>query len=104
MSDIREIESYTADRFGAHQVVAFLDKLHASLNVIAAMPSIGSLRPDLDPSGHGFRYHAILKSFVVVYDELPDCIRVARVLHGSRNLLAELLEDPGVDEGQGAGK
>jgi plasmid stabilization system protein ParE len=104
MSDIREIESYTADRFGANQVIAFLDKLQASLSVIAAMPGIGRLRPDLEPSGHRFRYHAILKCFVVVYDERPDCIRVARVLHGSRNLLAELLKDPGGDEDQGAGK
>jgi plasmid stabilization system protein ParE len=78
MSDIREIESYTADRFGPNQVVAFLDKLQASLSIIAAMPGIGRLRPDLDPSGHRFRYHTNLKSFVVVYDERPDCIRVAQ--------------------------
>jgi plasmid stabilization system protein ParE len=99
MSDIREIATFTADRFGASQVVAFLDKLQKSLSVIAAMPGIGSLRPDLDPPGCSFRYHAILNSFVVVYDEAPGSIRVARVLHGSRNLLTELLRDSGSEEG-----
>jgi len=97
-NDIREIEAHTVTRFGMNQALAFLEKLQASLGVIASMPEIGNLRPELDPPGYSFRYHAILKNFIVVYDESSGNIRVARILHGARNLLNELLRDAGAAE------
>lgn len=93
--DIREIEAYTVSQFGSEQALNFLDKLQSSIDTIAAMPQMGSLRPALDPPSHQFRYHAILKSFVVVYDVTDNGIRVARVLHGARNLLNELQQNSG---------
>jgi plasmid stabilization system protein ParE len=95
VNDIREIEAYTVQQFGADHAAAFLDKLQASLELIASMPQMGTLRPDIDPSNHAFRYHVVLKNFVIVFDDSSQGIRVARVLHGARNLIGELERNSG---------
>ncbi len=97
-TDISEIESYTLSKFGTSQTLVFLEKLESSLAIISTQPAMGVLRPELDPPNHEFRYQAILRSFVVVYEECEDSIRVARIIHGSRNLLAELLRESGEPE------
>lgn len=92
-NDIREIESYTLSNFGEKQTLQFLEKFEASLSLLATMPGIGMKRPEFDPPQHQFRYHAILSSFVVVYEETSEFIRIARIIHGARNLLSELMKD-----------
>lgn len=94
-NDVREIESYTLSNFGEKQTLQFLEKLEASLALLATMPDMGMKRPEFDPPQHQFRYHAILSSFVVVYEETSDFIRISRIIHGARNLLSELMKDAG---------
>ena len=94
-NDVREIESYTLSNFGEKQTLQFLEKLEASLALLATMPEMGMQRPEFDPPQHQFRYHAILSSFVVVYEETSEFIRIARIIHGARSLLAELMKDAG---------
>lgn len=94
-NDVREIESYTLSNFGEKLTLQFLEKLEASLSLIATMPEMGMRGAEFDPSHHQFRYHAILSSFVVVYEETSDFIRIARIIHGARNLLSELMKDAG---------
>jgi hypothetical protein len=38
-----------------------------------------------------------MKSFIIVYEPTDDGIRVARLLHGARNLAIELDRDSGED-------
>jgi plasmid stabilization system protein ParE len=94
-NDIREIETYTLSEFGTAQTLDFLGKLEAALTLISTQPAMGALRPEFDPPNHQFRYQAILRSFVVVYEEHGDCLCIARIIHGSRNLLSELLRESG---------
>jgi plasmid stabilization system protein ParE len=94
-NDIREIETYTLSKFGASQTLDFLGKLEDALTLISTQPAMGTLRPEFDPPNHQFRYQAILRSFVVVYEEHEGRLRVARIIHGSRNLLSDLLRECG---------
>lgn len=67
------------------------------LSILADTPTIGHLRDELDPPGHSFRYFVVMKRFIVVYEPTEPGIRVARILHGTRNLAAELNRDAGDD-------
>lgn len=94
-NDIREIELYTLSTFGERQTLEFLEKLEASFSLIATMPEVGTQRAEFDPPNRQFRYQAVLSSFIVVYEETSDFIRIARIIHGARNLLSELVRDSG---------
>jgi len=61
------------------------------------MPLSGQLRPDISPPGRRFRYWTVLGIFVVVYEPVDVGIRVARILHGARNLVEEICRDAGDD-------
>ena len=69
----------------------------ATLNNLAESPLIGRTNEELDPPGRSFRYFTVVKSFIIVYEPMDDGIRVARLLHGVRNLAAELDRDAGDD-------
>ncbi len=96
--DRRAITEYTVDRFGIQQARRLRDRFEAALRALAESPLIGRGREELDPSGHTFRYLVVLKSFVIVYEPTEDGIRVARLLHGARNLAAELKRDAGNED------
>ena len=50
--------------------------------------------------GHAFRYFVVMKRFIIVHEPTEFGIRVARILHGMRNLAAVLDRDAG-DDGRG---
>jgi toxin ParE1/3/4 len=93
--DLREIRRYTREHFGPQQAVRIRERFWAVFQTLARAPRIGHQAPDFDPPGKTFRYHPVLGSFVIVYEPTADGIRVTRVLHGARNLLAELERDAG---------
>ena len=95
--DRREITAYTVKRFGVHQARRLRARFEAVLHTLAEAPLIGRSHPELDPPGHSFRYAVVAKSFVIVYEPTDDGIRVARLLHGARNLAAELSRETGND-------
>jgi plasmid stabilization system protein ParE len=97
-ADRRAITAYTVERFGIEQARRLRERFEATIDSLAKAPCTGHLREDLDPSGRSFRYLVVLKSFVIVYEPAGDGIRVVRILHGARNLAAELARDAG-DEG-----
>jgi plasmid stabilization system protein ParE len=97
-ADRSEITAYTVERFGLGQARRLRDQLEAALNNLAETPLIGFTHAELDPPGRSFRYFVLLKSFIVVYEPADDGLRVARLLHGARNLAAELGRDPGDDD------
>ena len=93
--DRRAITEYTVERFGVQQARRLRDRFETLLNALAESPLIGRNREELDPPGHTFRYLVAMKSFVIVYEPAEDGIRIVRLLHGARDLAAELESDAG---------
>ncbi len=96
--DRREITAYTVERFGIQRARRPRDRFQAVLSILAESPLIGRTNEELDPPGRTFRYSVVIKSFIIVYEPTDDGMRVARLLHGARNLAAELDRDGGDDD------
>jgi plasmid stabilization system protein ParE len=97
VADLEAIDDYTIEHFGLDQAINTSERFREALQLLEEMPGSGQLREEISPHGREFRYRAVLGSFVVVYEAVDDRIRVARVLHGARNLVAELERDAGDD-------
>jgi len=97
--DRRQITAYTVERFGVVQARRLRDRFEAALNPLSESPFVGRPNEELDPPGHSFRYAVVMKIFIVVYEPTKDGIQVVRLLHGARNLAAELERDAGDDGG-----
>jgi len=93
--DRREITAFTVERFGIGQARRLRNQFQITLNGLAQSPLIGRTNEELDPSGRSYRYFVLMRTFIVVYEPTEDGIRVARLLHGARNLAAELDRDAG---------
>ena len=92
-----DIADYTIEHFGLNQAIKTSERFRETFELLGEMPRSGQLRKDISPPGRQFRFRTVLGSFVVVYEATGDGIRVARVLHGARNLVAELERDAGND-------
>jgi plasmid stabilization system protein ParE len=93
--DRREITAYTVERFGIEQARALRGHFESTLSTLAQSPLMGHTNEELDPPGHTFRYWVVMKRFILVYQPADDGLRVARILHGARSLVAELGRDAG---------
>lgn len=93
--DRREITAFTVERFGISRARRLREQFQTTLSHLAESPLIGSTNDELDPPGRSFRYFVVMKSFIIVYEPTDEGIRVARLLHGARNLAAELDRDAG---------
>lgn len=96
-ADLEAIDDYTIEHFGLNQAITTTERFRETFELLGEMPRSGQLRQEISPPGREFRYRTVLGSFVVVYEPADDGIRVARVLHGARNLIAELERDAGDD-------
>jgi plasmid stabilization system protein ParE len=96
--DRRAITAYTVEQFGVEYARQLRQRFETTLNAVADSPLLGRTCKTLDPPGHTFRYLVVARSFIVVYEPIEDGIRVARILHGARNLAAELERDAGDGE------
>ena len=87
--DVQDIVRYLRRRSPA-AANRFVTEFRATVDFLAAMPGVGRARPEFGIAGlrswrvEGFRKHLLF------YEEGPDRIRILRVLHGSRDLQAEL--------------
>lgn len=90
--DLREIGEYTLERFGHVQARRFRAQLREALERLAEAPLAGRPVPELSSQ---LRSWTLLGVFVVIYEPTTSGLRVARVLHGARNLATELDRDPG---------
>jgi len=61
---------------------------------IAETPRIGRVREELDPFFRKLRSLTVdgFPNHLVFYEELPEAIRIVRVIHGARRLSPELFE------------
>lgn len=64
----------------------FLDFLEEKLANLARNPGMGKRREDISPDLRSFP----VKNYIVFYREIEGGIDVIRILHGSRNIEAEL--------------
>jgi plasmid stabilization system protein ParE len=94
-ADRRDITAYTVERFGIQQARRLRDRFEATLSDLAEFPHIGRTNRELDPPGHTFRYAVLMKIFIIVYEPTDVGLRVARLLHGARNLAVELDREAG---------
>ena len=70
--------------------VRFVEAFKASVELLVRMPGLGRVRPDLGaPETRSWRVGRF-RNYLIFYEELPDRLRLLRVLHGSRDLQAEL--------------
>jgi toxin ParE1/3/4 len=93
--DRRQVSAYTVERFGVLQARRLRDRLEATLDLLADTPLVGRTNDELDPPGHEFRCFPVMRSIVIVYEPTDAGIRVARLLHGARQLAKELDRDAG---------
>lgn len=68
----------------------FVASFKATVDQLARMPGLGRLRHDLGPPDtRSWRVRGFGK-YLIFYEVLPDHLRLLRVLHGTRDLQAEL--------------
>ena len=68
----------------------FVVEFKATVEFLAAMPGVGRPRPEFGIAGlRSWRVEGFRKQ-LLFYEVLPDRIRLLRVLHGSRDLQAEM--------------
>ena len=97
-TDRREITAYTVRRFGIEQARRIRDRIQLTLGTLAKSPLLGRTNEELDPPGHSFRYFVVMKRIIIVYEFTNDEIRVVRLLHGARDIAAELERNIGDDD------
>lgn len=95
--DLDEIDDYTIETFGLQQAIQLREQFWQIFMTLVRSPRSAPLRSEYDPPGKTFRYFPALKRFVIVYEPVLDGkgIRVARVLHGARDLTTELMREGG---------
>ena len=89
------IIAYTVEHFGINQARRLRANFERTLDALAANPNIGRTHEELDPEGRSFRYLVTMNLFSVVYQLTDDSIQIVRILHGMRNLAAEIERDTG---------
>lgn len=70
--------------------IRFVDAFKSSVELLSRMPEIGRARPDLGaPETRSWRVKGFRK-YLIFYEAFPDRVRLLRVLHGARDLQAEM--------------
>jgi len=87
--DVHDIVRYLRRR--NHAVASrFVEAFKSTVDLLCEMPHLGRLRPDLGaPETRSWRVGGF-RNCVLFYEVLPDRLRLLRVLHGYRDLQAEL--------------
>ena len=89
--DVQDAVRYLRQRNPA-AAVRFVGVFKSTIELLAGTPHLGRLRPDLGaPETRSWRVGTFRK-YLLFYEILPDRLRLLRVLHGCRDLQAELEE------------
>ncbi len=85
IGDLRQIWDYYATEASEGVADQQLDRLYHRFLLLAGQPYMGVARPEFDPD---IRSHAVPNaSFIIFYFPRRYGIEVARVVHGSRELI-----------------
>lgn len=80
-ADLRAIGAYIA-RDDPDRALSFVAELHAKAAQAAERPRSFPARDDLSPGLHA----ALHGRYLILFRDLPDNVRIVRVLHGARDL------------------
>jgi toxin ParE1/3/4 len=86
--DLTSLYDYLEERAGARLAQSYIDRLDALFDLLADFPGIGASRPELG---------AMIRStglwpYVVLYHVSDTSVHILRVVHGRRNITAEILK------------
>src|SRR5271157_14900 len=87
LGDLEEIVDFISQDSPRH-AVRVLHALHERMKEIAKQPQIYRLRPEIGAEAR----LATVGNYVILFRIRHDAVRIERVLHGSRDLLAVLDE------------
>jgi toxin ParE1/3/4 len=86
-ADLSEIWEFIAEG-SVERADAFVDRIDAKFQALAAQPLMGRARPELAPSLRSIP----IERHVIFYEPLPDGVAIVRVLHGARDIGAQFRE------------
>ena len=88
--DLVALWEYLVEKAGVAVANRMVTDLRQAMRRLAAQPGIGHRRTDLtDLPARFWRVY----SYLIVYDPASSPLRVARVLHGSRDIESILMEE-----------
>ena len=88
-SDLRDIESYTSQEWDESQWQSYEASLWQALESRGGNPYLGRARNDLRLNARAL----VVRQHVIVYEVTEQLVRVARIMHASRDLRAALREE-----------
>jgi plasmid stabilization system protein ParE len=94
----RQFRYYLVEKNVPEVALRFLDAIEEALNAISRDPGIGS--PKSFPNLPGLRSWPVpgFEDIRIYYIEMPEILRIIRVLHGNRDLQRIFVkEDPSID-------
>lgn len=93
--DLRSIILYSDEQFRSTSAASLHTRLWSSIDALADSPFLGRSQVEMDPPGLSFRFAIVMRRFVVVCRYTRAGVRIARIVHGARNVAAELHRDSG---------
>ena len=93
--DLRSILLHMEEQSGLPRALILHRRLESALERLSVFPFIGRTRVEFDPAGRRFRYATLLGSFIAAYRVIEGEVRIARIVHGARNVATELERNPG---------
>ena len=92
--DIDDAIAHYAEAAASDAAGRFVDELERTTNLLAEHPSIGSPRLAIETNIPQLRSLPVRQfPYLLVYTDDPDAVRVHRVVHTSRDVLAELMSE-----------
>jgi toxin ParE1/3/4 len=82
--DLEDIDEYTRATWGENQRDRYVKALFDQFGTLAALPSMGRLRPELAEGARSFAY----EHHVIFYELHAERCHILRVLHKSRDVEA----------------
>lgn len=88
VQDLRDIEAFSADRFGPAMTADYLAGLREALVRLGEHPAIGGRRDDLLPGIRALRY----RSHRIYYGTHQQGVVILRLLHFARQVRRDLVQ------------
>mgnify|MGYP002335975219 CR=1 FL=1 len=85
-ADLREIWTYSADRWGEDQADRYIGELRAAVEAIAERPSRGKSRNELSEG----LLSVTVRAHLILYRATENDVIIVRILHQSMDIRAHL--------------
>ena len=81
-ADLEDIFDYTFEKYGLDQAVSYVSGFDDVFKIISGNPNTGRKRNEVREGLLSF----VKEQHIIFYRNLDDCIRIVRILYGSRDL------------------